>query len=163
MKPKARVSDIVVQELEKEVLVYDTKVNKAYCLNETSSLVWQLANGNNSVAEISDILSEELQVPVPAELVWMALDGLKNDGLLEESFELQGLNRRQAIQKLGLAASAVALPLIASVFVPSPAMAASCFISCLGRCGTVLDNCGAPTNCGGCPPPLVCNFANFCV
>ncbi|HZH35571.1 MAG TPA: hypothetical protein VEX64_12070 [Pyrinomonadaceae bacterium] len=37
--PKARENDLVVQELKDEVLIYDLKINKAYCLNETSAAI----------------------------------------------------------------------------------------------------------------------------
>lgn len=37
--PKGRTNDIIVQELDGEVLIYNLKDNKAFCLNETSSLV----------------------------------------------------------------------------------------------------------------------------
>jgi len=33
--PTARKTDIIVQELNDEVLIYDLQIDKAYCLNET--------------------------------------------------------------------------------------------------------------------------------
>ena len=50
--PKGRHNDLVVQDSENEVLIYDLKLNKAYCLNETSALIWRLCDGTKSVAEI---------------------------------------------------------------------------------------------------------------
>jgi hypothetical protein len=38
INPKSRQNDLVVQELEGEVLIYDLSINKAYCLNPTSAL-----------------------------------------------------------------------------------------------------------------------------
>ena len=38
--PRRRKDEIIVQELNGEVLIYDLKSNKAICLNEVSSLVW---------------------------------------------------------------------------------------------------------------------------
>jgi hypothetical protein len=43
-KPISRQSNVVVQEIEGEVLIYDLKVNQAYCLNQTSALVFQLCD-----------------------------------------------------------------------------------------------------------------------
>ena len=60
LKPVSRKSDLVTQELEKEILVYDLIVDKAYSLNETSSLIWNLCNGQNSVSEITAVLSKRL-------------------------------------------------------------------------------------------------------
>lgn len=126
--PKARQSNIVVQSFEKEILIYDLQINKAYCLNETSALVWQLCDGENTISDISQKISGKLKTNVPEEFVWLALDGLKKDNLLEKShsFEIKfnGSNRREIIKKVGLT-SMIALPLIVSVVAPSASMAQS--------------------------------------
>lgn len=62
--PKSRECEIVVQGFEKELLIYDLSINKAFCLNETSTLVYQLCNGKNTVAEISNLISKKLNQPV---------------------------------------------------------------------------------------------------
>ena len=85
--PKSRRANIVVQDFENEVLIYDLSINKAYCLNQTSALVWQNCNGNNSVADISRELSSKSKIDVSDEVVWLALDGLKRDNLLENGDE----------------------------------------------------------------------------
>jgi hypothetical protein len=76
--PTSRQSDIVVQELKGEILIYDLKINKAFCLNETSALVYGLCDGNNSVKDISNQLSKKLKQPVTEDLVWLALDQMKS-------------------------------------------------------------------------------------
>ena len=81
--PKSRSTNIVVQELKDEVLIYDLDKNKAYCLNETSALVWQLCDGKNTASEISDKISTQLRTLVSEDLVWLALDQFSKDGLLE--------------------------------------------------------------------------------
>lgn len=127
-KPKTRNGNIVVQEIENEILIYDLKTNKAFCLNETSALIYQLCNGERSVAEIADTISIKLKTIVSENLIWLALDNFKKENLLEENkqFEIDfdGLSRRQVIKKVGLA-SIIALPIVASVIAPSAAMAAS--------------------------------------
>lgn len=126
--PKARENDLVVQELKDEVLIYDLKINKAYCLNETSAAIWTLCDGRNSISDISRKLSNRLKQPVTDDLVYLALDQLKTDDLLSKSDELEikfnGLSRREAIRKVGLA-SMIALPIIASLVAPTAAMAQS--------------------------------------
>jgi hypothetical protein len=66
---------------------------------------------------------------VPEEFVWLALEQLGRDGLLEERVArpeaLAGLSRRELIRRVGLAA-AVTLPAVASIVAPTPADAASC-------------------------------------
>src|SRR5262249_41926159 len=115
--PQARKNNIVVQELNNETLIYDLKTNKAYCLNHTSALIWNLCDGTNSVTEISHILSQKMNQLVNDDLVWLALDQLKSDNLLEQSNEFkinyQGLTRREVIRKIGFA-SLVTLPIISA-------------------------------------------------
>jgi hypothetical protein len=79
--PKSSQANIVVQEFEKELLIYDLTINKAYCLNETSAIVWQESDGKTSVTEISQTLSKKLKTNVSEDLVWLAVHQLKKDGL----------------------------------------------------------------------------------
>jgi hypothetical protein len=45
--PISRQNNIVTQEVESELLIYDLVENKAFCLNETSAFVWQNCDGNS--------------------------------------------------------------------------------------------------------------------
>ena len=140
--PKAKTSEILVQELDKELLVYNLKTNQAFCLNETSAIIYQLCDGKNSIADISSSVAKKLKREVSDELIWLALDGLKKEHLLEnsEQFEIDfnGLNRRQIIRKVGLA-TLIALPIVSSVIAPSAAMAASGGLALLAVCSTNQD------------------------
>src|SRR3712207_3552152 len=104
-RPASRKRDIVVQEFNKEILIYDLTLNKAFSLNETSSLVWQACDGNKTVSEISQQISRQLKSLVSEDVVWLALDQLKKDNLLEEdsveSTPFEGLSRREVIRKVG--------------------------------------------------------------
>jgi hypothetical protein len=126
--PLARTKELVVQQSDNELLIYDLRRNKAICLNETSALVWELCDGKHSVSEISDEMSKRLKVLVSEELVWLALDQFKKDRLLENDEMLDsnfvGLSRRALIKKVGFS-TAIALPLITSIIAPSAAMAQS--------------------------------------
>lgn len=44
-KPKSRRENIVVQEFDDEVLIYDLERDRAFCLNKTSAVVWRACNG----------------------------------------------------------------------------------------------------------------------
>ncbi len=144
--PKSRTKDLVVQNFDNEVLIYDLTINKAFCLNETIALVWQYSGGKNSVADISVLMSKKLKTLVTEEFVWLALDQLKKDNLLENSTDFQinfnGLSRREVIRKIGFV-SMIALPLISSVIAPSAAMAQSCSLLAPG---TLIPNfCSSST------------------
>lgn len=133
IKPKSKKQNVVVQELENELLVYDLQTNKAFCLNETSAMVFQLCNGKRTVSEIADALSVKLKTLVSEDYVRLTLHELNRDGFLENSDEiityLNGISRREMVRKVGLA-SMIALPLISSVVAPNAAMAASQPINC---------------------------------
>lgn len=134
--PKSRQAEIVVQELETETLIYDLKTNKAFCLNETSALIWQLCDGTQNVTEITNLANLKANTELSEEVVWLALDQLKRDNLLENGHQFEinfnGLNRRQMIKKVGLA-SMIALPFISSLIAPSAAMAQSVLLAaCVG-------------------------------
>ncbi|HEY8562648.1 MAG TPA: PqqD family protein [Pyrinomonadaceae bacterium] len=127
--PKGRKENLVVQELEGEVLIYDLEKNKAFCLNETSALVWQSCDGSRTIADITDAVGKQLSSQINEDLVWLALDQLSRENLIENKTEVKnkfaGLSRREAVRKVGLA-SLVALPVIASLTAPVAAQTGTC-------------------------------------
>ena len=158
-KPIARETDIVIQEFENEVLIYDLKNHKAFCLNQTSAMVWQLCDGRRNSSQIADELSRKLRTLVSEEVVLLALDELNKNNLLEnieksEWFFLQS-NRREIIKKIGLS-SIIALPLVSSLVAPSAvsaqsaaALGQSCTLGTPSTCSTAncLNNAGSGICC----------------
>lgn len=142
--PIARNNGLVVQETSGETLVYDVNSNKAHCLNATAAFVWKACDGNNSVAEINNLLEKEFGTTVHEDLVWLAIDQLGKDNLLETALEtkVSGLSRREVIKRVGIA-SVVALPIVASLVAPNSVLAVSCS-------GVVAD-------CTGCPNGTPCD------
>ena len=182
-QPFARQKNIVVQKLGNETLIYDLNTNQAYCLNQTSTIIWGLCNGKNSFAEIRNEISTRLKTLVSKDLVYLALDQLQKDGLLEGEAEshFAGVPRREVIRKVGFA-SVVALPLVSSLVAPDAAMAQSCIVAsgvsfvcttntdcCSGNC--LSTRCCSPTSTGSagfgasaCHPTGTCPtaFAPLC-
>jgi hypothetical protein len=149
--PLSRQDGLVVQNLSDEVLIYDLKTNKAFCLNETSALVWNLCDGKKSVVEISQTISRKLNSAISEDFVWLAIDQLKKENLLSNGSQIKpdfnGLSRREAIRKIGLT-SMIALPVVTSLIAPRAVDAASpstCSGSC--RCSTGNINSSAATFC----------------
>jgi len=146
--PVSRKDDIIVQELKGEVLIYDLKINKAHCLNETSAIVWQLCDGNNSVADITKKFSRELNSPVTEDFVWLALDQLKQENLLSNSEEIvpefNGMSRREVIRKVGLG-TMVAIPIVSGLIAPTAAQAQS------GTCTSPANGCRNDGDCNAAP------------
>lgn len=147
--PVARKEGLVIQEMPDELLVYDLESNKAHCLNETASTVWKACNGENSVTEIANLFEGKNE-----DLIWLAIDQLQENNLLEKEYQLdmQGKSRRELIKKVGLA-SVLALPVVASLTAPSSVLAAA---SC--ACVNPVD-CAALTSC---PSTSNCNGAGTC-
>jgi hypothetical protein len=91
--PKSRQSNIVVQEMENEALIYDLTINKAFCLNSTSAQVYHLCDGKHSIADIAKLLSRQMNEPITEDLIWLALDQLKRDNLLKKANSLKSISR----------------------------------------------------------------------
>ncbi len=147
-KPVARRSNLVVQNLDGETLIYDLETNKALCLNQTSAIIWQHCNGKNEISEISNNISGQLKSSVSEDLIWLALEQLKNENLLENKQEFSTgfnhLSRREVIKRVGLA-TAIALPIVSSVIVPNTAYGAAS--SCIPNNSTCTQSAQCCSNC----------------
>lgn len=86
--PVGRNQNVIEQNSGSEVLLYDTVNNKAYCLNRISALIWQNCDGRRTVAELAEILGREFKSAPSEDLVWLVLDKLGRDGLLQEKAPL---------------------------------------------------------------------------
>ena len=160
--PFSRKDNLVIQELDKEVLIYDLSGNKAYCLNQTSALVWQACDGKKSVAEISNFVSKELNSPANEDLVWFAIEQLKKEKLIDNAEDLPnhfaGMSRREAVKKVGLG-SLIALPIVASLIAPLAiqAQTQNCLTcvkfnqgdTCSAFCSNLMGTCYENAGCGG--------------
>src|SRR5688572_19112186 len=127
--PVARRKNLIIKELPDETLIYDLGSDEAHCLNQTAALVWKNCNGSRTVGDLANLLERKLGAPVPADVVWLALEQLEHFNLLSEPISrprhVAGMSRRQLMRKIGVAA-AVSIPVITSIIVPTPAQAASC-------------------------------------
>ena len=150
--PQARRTGLIIQEVDGEILIYDQNTNKAHCLNQTAAKVWKYCDGETTLAEACKALSCDLDTPVDEKLVWYAVDQFSKDNLLEKGIEqpafiIAGMNRRQMVRTLGLAA-VIAVPLVTSIVAPTPAQAATCMPP--GQpCGTAAQCCSGV--CTGAP------------
>ena len=148
MKPKCRKEDLVVQEANGEVLVYDLRTNKALCLNETSALVWEACDGTRDLNEIGKHVSKKLGSEANGDFVWLALDQLKKESLITPGSSVEprfdGMSRREVIRKIGIG-SMVALPIVASIVAPRAIQAQTCLANGQVAGGTIASgtNCAA--------------------
>lgn len=140
--PLFRQQDIVVQQLDGELLIYDLAINKAYNLNETSKIIYEACDGKTSFEEL------KTQYGYSDEVIYLALDELKKNNLLqgEYSSPFIGMNRREVLRKVGLA-TMVALPVISGIIAPQAINAASagvCSSICVPVGGNICASCTGP-------------------
>jgi hypothetical protein len=120
--PQARTDNLIEQDLDREMLIYDLVANKAYTLNETSSIVYKACDGEMTFGELRHCHK------FTDELIYLALDQLQRCELLADVADYLSphaeLNRREIIRKAGLG-SMMALPVISALIVPTATNAAS--------------------------------------
>ncbi len=155
LMPRARQDELVVEDLQDEILIYDLERHKASCLNHTAALVWRCCNGRTSVADTAALLKKELELPADEAVVWMALDRLDRAHLLSEPVALPAdrarYSRREMLRTLRRAAGiSLLLPVIDSIVAPLAAAQTSCLpqnacggmpvcTPCINNTGTTCD------------------------
>lgn len=118
--PTARTIEIIQQEADKELLVYDLRNDKALMLNETSKNVFQACDGEASFEDLKH------QYQYTDDLINLTIDELRKNNLMKDNYSssFSGIDRRDLIRKIGLS-TMIALPVILSLTAPKSANAAS--------------------------------------
>ena len=116
MTPESKKDQLLAQEVGQELVVYDQQTHTAHRLNRTAALVWRLADGKRTTAELAKILHDAAEAPEDEDLVRMALAELDKSGLLLSRLPKadEAISRRQLFS-LG----AALIPVVASIAVPS--------------------------------------------
>ena len=115
LKANSRTRDIIVQNLDDEILIYDLESNQALSLNDTAAKVWQSLDGKKTVGEIA------AETSFPNEIVLLSIDELNKKNLLAEKVETglakDKVSRRKMLMKT--AVTSFTLPLIVGVIAPT--------------------------------------------
>jgi hypothetical protein len=118
MNARAREEELVVQELENELLVYDLQSHLAHSLNPTAAAVWKQCDGTHSIAEIAAAVKAE------PDAVHVGLRQLHKAGLLADwKDDRAGLTRRELVKRVAVLSAAV--PVVTSIVAPTAAEEAS--------------------------------------
>jgi hypothetical protein len=147
--PKARKADLVTRQIPGELLVYDLKRHKAFCLNDTAASVWKNCNGKRTVKDLALALEKEQHAPIDDKVIWLALDQLEKSNLLQSivarPIGFAPISRRSLL-RAGII-TAVTLPLVTMITSPVAAQAGTPVTSgtCTGR------HFSDPGGCGGNP------------
>jgi hypothetical protein len=140
--------NVIVQDVFGEVLVYDLERNIVRRLNRAAGAIWKQCDGHKNVADIARAVTPQFEGQVDEQVVLLALRRFSKAHLLAgrapELARATGVSRREWIKRIGI----VALPLVTSMAVPTPAQAASCF--------PALHTCTLNSQCcsGTCLPPV---------
>jgi hypothetical protein len=171
--PLARSNDLVVEELDGELLIYDRTNKRAHCLGPLAAQVFQKCDGNTNIEAIA------IALDVSEVDVARAIEELEGTELLD-SPQLEivngngrsgGITRRELTKRSAQVGGAVvAAPLILSIAAPTAMAAISpppfvCELYTTQDCGTG-SGCAAIKGCccccqgeGSCK---VCSSVNFC-
>ena len=147
--PRARDKDLLWEEIDGEIVVYDTRKHKAHSLNSTASFVWMQCDGATSKAELANMLAQEMCIDEESSQLVLdyTLDKLNKTSLLDSVSEENipvGMTRRDVMRQLAILGAGIVLPVVYTLTAPQPVEAASCVSSgkichpwkpcCIGVC-----------------------------
>ncbi len=127
-----RKGGLTITTLDDEILVYDPETMRASCLNNFAAEVLALCDGQRSAPEIARDLPFD---DVDERVVWLALADLEKAQLLRDGSSFASnpyvpKNRRAFMKKLALG-SAVAVPIVVGITLPTAAQCASAGVQCM--------------------------------
>lgn len=164
--PKARKNDLVTRQIPGELLVYDLKRHKAFCLNDTAASIWKNCNGKRTVKDLALALENDQHAAVDDKVVWLALDQLEKSNLLQASIArpagFPSVSRRSLL-RAGII-TAVTLPLVTVITAPVAAQAGTPITeaTCKARHGSDPGGCGN-FPCSDKPGNCISGGGNNCV
>jgi len=118
MKPVARRTNIFVENLPEEVVLYDKTNHKVHCLSRSAAAVWESCDGTRSADDLAHIVETKAGAPADRKLVLQALEELDKAGLLEIGggtvMDARFTSRREAVGKIAMAGTALVATIVAS-------------------------------------------------
>ncbi len=151
--PRIR-SGLLTHDLDSQLLVSDSEGNQVHLLDPTSACVMSLLQeGGWTMEGMQAEVTSRLGIPAEAHVVALAIDELRNAGLLEETGAPQpqviDAGRREVVKKLALAgAAAFLIPAITTLTATKGyAQATGSLLLCQGPC-TADSQCAGGLTCG---------------
>jgi hypothetical protein len=123
-KPVARFAGVVTTEAGGDLLIYDLERHRAHSLDAAAAAVWRRCDGTRTPAAIAAAAGAVGGASLTEDAVRHALAQLGRAGLLGTPWVEPAPSRRDLLRRAGTAAI-VALPVVASIAVPSAAQAQS--------------------------------------
>jgi hypothetical protein len=132
--PVARDEDLLVEHLDDETVVYDSRTKEAHCLSNLAALVFEHSDGETTIEQLAKLATDRLGEPVDERGVVEALAQLQERDLLAVP-PRDALSRRQMIGKTAAAGGAlVGASLITTIVAPTAAATATHFCTNLCDC-----------------------------
>lgn len=130
MRVQARKDNLLIQDVDEEVVVYDRDTDRVHRLNGAAAAIWHHCDGKTTVADMATRLASQTELPEDEAIVHHALKQLDEAGLLLKDVpalrDIDAISRRRLIAKLSVGAGiALLLPLVKSIFAPTPVYAQS--------------------------------------
>ena len=145
--PLARSEGLLTEEVEAEIVVYDSESKQAHCLSPLAALVFAGSDGQTPIPELAELASTQLGEPIEVDGVKEALAQLEELGLMVVPEDELRVSRRGMIRKGALVGAAVAAtPLIVSV-----ATASAQTGSCAGGCTFPPEDSECEVHSAACP------------
>jgi hypothetical protein len=145
--PRARRAGLLAQDLIDEVVVYDRDRHTAHCLGSLAAEIWRRCDGEATASQIARALRAESGAKLDEGVVWLTAQRLSRVHLLQTRLG-RGPNspgRRELLRR----AAAIGGLAVATISVPTAAMAATCLPA--GSCVNHSCNNGGRSCCsGGC-------------
>jgi hypothetical protein len=144
VKPLARSRDLIIEEVEGEVLIYDENSETAHSLAPEAAQVWRACDGQTPI----DVLTDD--TGLDADTVNRALAELQSRGLLADGHSGNVLTRRDlSINVAKVGAAVAAAPLIVSIkpavaeaqTTPTPEVCAQYNAESCSSCDEVIGCC----------------------
>jgi hypothetical protein len=130
--PIVPFSELTMQQVGDDLIVFDPQEKKAHCLNRVAAYVLRSCDGKLTVNEIASELSKEFEVENEAEaLTLLALEELSKAGLVANSnvlIDKTHIDRRNFLKKAITATLAASL--VTTILLPPPAAHACVKIGC---------------------------------
>lgn len=132
IRPLSLTAGLTAEEVDGGLLIYDEQDELVLRLNRSAALVWRSSDGNRTVADLVEVLTDELGERADEDQVLVALDELVKHGLIESGYEQRDPNaarisRRHFVRRVGAVAALAAwgVPVVHSMAVPQSASASS--------------------------------------
>lgn len=157
--PDARSDELLIEDQDEGVVVYDRRNDTAHWLDAAAASVWRMANGQRTIAELAAVccLSESAVSDV-----LLRLDGLE---LMQEKAD-DGVSRRAVLRRMAKIGGTAAIvgPIISTIVVPN-ALATSSVCAKVTCNGFSFANCNSAKRDanGDCTSAPGCRSASTCV